>query len=119
MAKRKRHCVCALCGGDVFLTQQRLGLLVREQLLVLEDAQVGLCEACGERYHPLPTAERIHARIEAAVKEGLISKRDVKCLSYVHEPQLDNHRDVIEGQFSSRLRALERRLDQLESVVPE
>ena len=117
MARKKRHCVCALCGGDVFLTQERLGLLVRDKLLVLDDVQLGLCDVCGERYHPLPTAERIHARIAAAAKDGQITKRDAKHLTYVHEPQLDRHKDLVEGQFSTRLQALERRIDQLEAAL--
>ena len=70
MTKLKRHSRCAICGGDVFAHREKLGLLANTKLLILNDLKIAQCESCGERYHPIETAQRIHTEMTRAIKRG-------------------------------------------------
>jgi len=111
--EKKRHSICAICGGNTFLKHESLGLLIASKLFILHNVKIAECETCGERYHPLETVKRIHAEIDKVVKLHRINKKDVKKLNYVHEPQLAMNKNIIEESIFSRLDALENTVKRL------
>ena len=115
MTKPERHRRCAVCGGDVFLHREKLGLLANTKLLILNDLKIAQCEGCGERYHPLETAQRIHTELTQAIERGEISQEDAQKLIYVQEPELEMNKTLIDQSILSRIDALEHTVKQLQS----
>lgn len=104
---KKRYSRCAICGGNTFLKHEKLGLLIAGKLFILHNMKISECETCGERYHPMETAQRIHAEISETVKLHKITREEVKELNYIHEPQLVMNKNLLEKSIFSRLDALE------------
>jgi len=96
VTKPKRHSRCAICGSDVFIQREKLGLLTSTKLLILNDVKIAQCENCVERYHPFETSQRIHAEITRAIEEGEISSEDTQKLIYVQEPELEMNKTLID-----------------------
>jgi YgiT-type zinc finger domain-containing protein len=74
---------CSFCGGEVRFARVTRTLRWRGQLYLIENAPVGVCHQCGERY--VTTADALE--LEKLLKTGLPPDHMVEIPAYVmHDP---------------------------------
>ena len=116
----KRLHGCALCGGDVFSLRKSYILKIGRFKLWLEDLGVGVCERCGEEYHPSVTSVQIDDEIQLLLDKGVVSTEDVEKMDLIDtasiiDPKLETVSDWL-PTINARLNALEQKVRTLKTV---